>query len=72
MTDRCWTDDRCGELRMLEVLLAECVALDRATSVIERMQKIIAIAEKLTATDFARPRDSFRDFLRKLAIEDRQ
>ena len=66
-----WTDDRCKELDELGTLLREVAAINHGSNCLERIQRCIALAEKLGRDDLFKCRDSLHTFLRGLAIEDR-
>lgn len=69
--DAAWDESRCEEYELLETLLSEVSSLNRGSHVIERMQKCIDIAERLSRTDLNSGRDSFVRFLLKEALKDR-
>lgn len=66
-----WTDDRCQELDELGTLLREVAAINNGSNCIERIQRCIALADKLKRDDLFKCRDSLHSFLRGLAIADR-
>jgi len=66
-----WTDDRCKELDELGTLLREVASINHGSNCLERIQRCIALAEKLNRDDLFKCRDSLHNFLRGLAIADR-
>lgn len=72
MNELNWTDERVAELKELQTLLNDVRLLNSGSAVIERMQRCIAAAEKLTELNFDKPRESFPQFLMNLAIAERQ
>ena len=68
---RAWTDDRCKELDELGTLLREVARINHGSNCLERIQRCIALAEKLDRDDLFKCRDSLHTFLRELAIADR-
>jgi hypothetical protein len=66
-----WTDERCKELDELGTLLREVAAINHGSNCLERIQRCIALAEKLNRDDLFKCRDSLHKFLRGLAIADR-
>jgi hypothetical protein len=66
-----WTDARCKELDELGTLLREVAAINHGSNCLERIQRCIALAEKLDRDDLSKCRDSLHNFLRGLAIADR-
>jgi hypothetical protein len=66
-----WTNARCKELDALRELLTEVQSINRGSHVIERLERCIALAKKLDATNMDKPRPSFYRFLNDLAAADR-
>ena len=66
-----WDDSRCEELTDFGVLRSEVAALNKGSHVIERMRRCIEIAERLNRTYILIPRESFNQFLKRLAIKER-
>lgn len=66
-----WTDDRCKELDELGTLLREVASINHGSNCLERIQRCIALAEKLSRDDLFKCRDSLHNFLCGLAIADR-
>ena len=66
-----WTEDRCKELDELGTLLREVASINHGNNCLERIQRCIALAEKLDHNDLFKCRDSLHNFLRGLAIADR-
>lgn len=64
-----WTDDRREELIELSALLRDASSLNTANCVIERMQRLVATADKLTRSDFRSSRRSFIAFLEAEALK---
>lgn len=67
-----WTDDRCQELDDLGTLLREVASINSGSGWIDRIERCIALAEKLNRDDLLKSRDSLHSFLRGLAIADRE
>jgi len=66
-----WDSSRCAELEKLQDLLHEVAAINKGSNCLGRIERCIALAEHLTATDFDTGRASFKQFLRGVALEDR-
>ena len=66
-----WTDDRCKEIDELGTLLREVARINNGSNCLERIQRCIVLAEKLSRDDLFTCRDSLTNFLRGLAIADR-
>lgn len=66
-----WTQDRTNELELFRQLLIEAQSINRGSHVLERLRKVIDLAETLDHVDIGKGRDSFYNFLRDLCIEDR-
>ncbi|MFO0467621.1 MAG: hypothetical protein ACK5ZS_01540 [bacterium] len=66
-----WTDDRVEELEDLGTLLREAAAINHGSNCLERIQRVIALADALNREDFPRGCESLHSFLRRLAIADR-
>ena len=64
-----WPVDRREEFKMLETLLNECLRINSATNIIDRLAKINEFANLLTKTDFVKPRESFSTFLHDEAMK---
>lgn len=58
-----WPVDRREELNLLIRLFNECLRINSATNVVDRLTRIIEFAEILTKTDFIKPRVSFLTFV---------
>lgn len=66
-----WDETRCEELSVLERLIREVSAINNGNRCLERIGECIALAEKLSRTDYENSHKSFQQFLNDLAIEDR-
>lgn len=73
-----WPVERREEFKMLETLLNECLRINSATNIIDRLAKINEFANLLTKTDFVKPddgqfqhlvRESFSTFLHDEAMK---
>jgi hypothetical protein len=66
MTPETWNEQRLTELEELEQLLIECGHIDSGSGIINRLQRITEVANKLRRSDYqAQPfRRSFLSFLR--------
>jgi len=58
-----WPEERRRELVELGHLLQDCRSINSASSIIERLERIIDSAEHLTESDMIEPRKSFLEFL---------
>lgn len=58
-----WTDDRRSELNELNELLRAAASINDGSHALEKIERCIQIARKLTKTDIAGCRDSFFSFL---------
>lgn len=68
--EKVWTEDRWKQLEDLELLLRECEGINNSNLVIERLQRIISLAESLRKSDLRARQQSFINFLKGMAIED--
>jgi len=66
-----WTDKRCEELKDLQELVWTCRALNSGSHFIEKLTRVIELAEKLTKGDMGKAERCFPDFLTELAIKER-
>lgn len=67
-----WTDERTEQLLDLRLLIAAVEALNRGSDFLGSVERCIQTAQRLNATDLESGKDSFIDFLMKLAINERQ
>lgn len=67
-----WDDSRCDELKMLQMLILEVLAIDRGNRCLQRIAWCIETAEKLDAMDYARDRAGFVNWLEEIANADRR
>jgi hypothetical protein len=58
-----WPEDRLKDIETLQLLLREVRTIDNGSHVIERLQRCIALADKLADTDYQSGRASFTQFL---------
>lgn len=65
-----WPEERRRELAELRDLIAQCKAINSANNILERLDRIIEVAEFLTATDLIEQRKSFLEFLVEEATRD--
>ena len=64
-----FTEDRLNELKLLRSLVETTKSLDNGNNFITNVKYAIMLAETLGYLDYTTPRDSFVEFLEKLAIE---
>lgn len=62
-----WPKDRWDELKELESMLYELGSINNGSGAIERLQSCIAIAKKLTRTDYHAHRESFMMYVENQA-----
>ena len=67
MSKPIWTPDRLDELAALGTLLREVSSINHGNNCLERIARCIALAAKLTHTDFVDGKVSFHEFLRASA-----
>lgn len=62
-----WDESRCDELDLLSELLSLCRGIDKGSSVLAKLQKIIVLSDRLSRTEYGK-HISFLSFLEKQAI----
>jgi len=65
-----WPADRRKQLISLQNLLVDVSELNRGSNVIEKMQRISKMADKLLSSDLDKPRVSFMAFIIAEATKD--
>lgn len=66
-----WDESRCKEYELLCRLLREASAINRGSNCLERIAKVIQIAEELHKSDLRSCRPSFESFLLDRILVDR-
>lgn len=66
-----WPIERREELAELADLLADCAKLNHTTRAIEMLARITERADALIRSDIVNGRESFAEFLRSLAVSER-
>lgn len=66
-----WDDERVTQLELLDRLLKEVSAIDRANNCLARIEKCIELADALIQTDYRGRKGSFLGFLNDICIKDR-
>jgi hypothetical protein len=65
-----WTKHRIKQLEQLKQLIYEASAINKGNMVIERMKKVIGLAEALGSSDRLRARASFIRFLEEESFKE--
>lgn len=65
-----WPADRRKELSILDEILNECLRINSANCIVDRLVKIERLATVLTETNFEYLRPSFETFLKDEATRD--